>query len=73
MPDESVAGTTDELVRRRLLWPIDEAALQLGMSKRTLRRREVAGDLRVVRVGRRKYVSDKELQRFVANLEAAAS
>jgi excisionase family DNA binding protein len=71
-PPEPLPESTDDLVARRLLWPIDEAAYLLGCHRVTLWRRIQAGDLRVVRVGRRTWVPDAELHRYVANLEAAS-
>jgi len=67
-----VAEPTDsaaELVNRRLLWPIAEAAELLGISKRTLYRIADHGDLKIVKIGRYAYVSDAELRRTVENLD----
>lgn len=67
------AATTDDLVRARRLWPLAEAAQLLGTTTRTLYRLRERGELAIVRIGRRSYVTDAELQRYVAALEAAAS
>jgi excisionase family DNA binding protein len=61
--------TTDDMVRRRKLWPVAEAAYQLGVHRVTLYRLEAAGDIRFTRVGGRTYVTDAELDRFVARAE----
>jgi len=73
LADAAPATTIDELISRRLLWPIADAAAALGISAKTLRRREIAGKLRVIRVGRKRYLSADELRRFVANLEHEAA
>jgi excisionase family DNA binding protein len=66
------APDTADLIARRHLWPMPEAAYQLGISLRTLWRRVELGELRTTKVGARTFITDAELRRFVANLEAAA-
>jgi excisionase family DNA binding protein len=62
--------TTAELVRRRKLWPTNEAAYQLGIARSTLYDWERAGLINFVKVGGRTFVADAELDRFVARAEA---
>ena len=66
------ADTVDALVKRKLLVPIAEAANALGLSTRTLRRRELDGDLSIVRVGGYRYITKEELRRFVKALDKTA-
>lgn len=66
------ASTTEELLKRRLMFPATEVCEMLGMSRRTLRRLEITGQVRMVRIGHKGYVTAAELQRFVGNLDAAA-
>jgi excisionase family DNA binding protein len=61
-----------DLTVRRELWPLAEAAYRLGMCRQTLYRRYWDGEIKFVRVGRRVYVTDAEIRRYVANLEAAS-
>ena len=61
-----------DLVRQRELWPVAEAAYRLGIHRVTLYRKAQDGEIRLVKVGRRTYVSDAELRRFVAAVEAAS-
>lgn len=61
--------TAADLVARRELWPIREAAYRLGMHRASLYRERERGRLEIVRVGGRAYVTDKELRRYVAALE----
>jgi excisionase family DNA binding protein len=63
--------TDNERAQRRDLWPLEEAMHLLGFSRSTMDRHRRAGSIRAVRVGSRVYVSDAELRRFVATLEAA--
>jgi excisionase family DNA binding protein len=65
--------TTAELVRRRRLWPTDEAAYQLGVARSTLYDWRRSGLINFVKVGGRTFVSDIELDRFVARAEATLS
>jgi excisionase family DNA binding protein len=59
------------LIRRRLLYPIPEAAYLLGLSEKTLRRRIAEGALETVRDGRRVFVTAAELGRYVSTLAAS--
>jgi excisionase family DNA binding protein len=68
-PDSS---TPDDLVARREIWPIREAAYRLGISTKTLYRERERGRIELVRVGGRAYVTNRELRRYVAALEAGA-
>jgi excisionase family DNA binding protein len=70
-PKPQPAETAD-LVARRQLWPVAEAAYQLGMHRVTLHKKMTAGEIRFVKVGRRTFVTDAELRRYVSNLVAAA-
>lgn len=63
------ATTPDDLVARRELWPVREAAYRLGVSTKTLYRRRDDGRLEIVRIGGRAFVTDKELRRYLAALE----
>jgi len=65
------ASTLDELIRRRLLYPITEAAYMLGLSEKTLRRRIADGALETVRDGRRVFITADELDRYVTTLRAS--
>jgi len=65
-------GDADELVAQRRLIPIQQAAELLQISWRTLRRAEQRGDLTVISIGRRRFVTPKELDRYVAQLEHRA-
>jgi excisionase family DNA binding protein len=64
-----ISSSTQDLVQRRKLWPVAEAAYQLGMSRATLYRLVNAGEIRLVKVGGRTYATDAELDRFVARSE----
>lgn len=70
--DSPAPVTTGDLVSRRELWPVNEAAHRLGVNRTTLYRLRAAGQLRFVKVGGRTFVTDAELRRFVANVEAAS-
>jgi excisionase family DNA binding protein len=52
---------------------IPEAATRLGIGRTKLLEEVAAGHLKVVRVGRRVLVTEDELRRYVAGLEAARS
>jgi excisionase family DNA binding protein len=65
--------TTQDLVMRRKLWPVAEAAYQLGMHRVTLYRLMKAGEVRFVKVNNRTYVTDAELDRFVARAEVTSA
>jgi excisionase family DNA binding protein len=68
-----VSTTTEDLVKRRKLWPVAEAAYQLGLHRVTLYRLAAAGEIRFVKVGNRTYVTDAELDRFVARAEVSSA
>jgi excisionase family DNA binding protein len=55
---------------RPALWGLVEAAHQLSISERQVRRLIDTGQLRALKVGERVVVSDAELHRFVAQLPA---
>jgi excisionase family DNA binding protein len=68
-----ISPTTEDLVKRRKLWPVAEAAYQLGMHRVTLYRLAAQGEIRFVKVGNRTYVTDAELDRFVARAEVSSA
>jgi excisionase family DNA binding protein len=73
-PEHSeISTTTEDLVKRRKLWPVAEAAYQLGMHRVTLYRLEKAGEINFVKVNNRTYVTDAELDRFVARAEVTSA
>ena len=59
-------GGVADWVKRRRLWPVSEAAYQLGMHRVTLYRLMKAGEIRFVKVNNRTYVTNAELDRFGA-------
>jgi excisionase family DNA binding protein len=63
----SDVGTRD-LVARRQLWPLNEVAYQLGISRSTLNRRLANGTIRRTRVDGRAFVTNKELERYLATI-----
>jgi excisionase family DNA binding protein len=71
-PTEPVA-TAAELVTARQLWPIQEAAWQLGMHRNSVYRLAKAGELRLTKIGSRTYVTDRELNRYIAHAEAQSA
>jgi excisionase family DNA binding protein len=58
--------TTQDLIRRRKLWPVPEAASLLGVSKPTLYRWARDGIITFSYIDGRTLVADAELDRFVA-------
>jgi excisionase family DNA binding protein len=73
-PERSgLSAKTEDLVKRRKLWPVSEAAHQLGMHRVTLYRLMKAGEIRFVKVSNRTYVTDAELDRFVARAEVTSA
>ena len=56
--------TTKDLVGRRLLYPLKEAAQMLGVSRPTIYSLYHAGNLEIVRVGGRSFVTNAELERY---------
>jgi excisionase family DNA binding protein len=66
------AVTTEDLIRRRKLWPVDEAAHLLGVTRPTLYRYEARGLIHFTRVEGRTFVTDTEIDRFVVAAEAAS-
>jgi excisionase family DNA binding protein len=68
--------TTQDVIRRRKLWPLPEAAALLATTRVQLYRWNREGTIAFTRIGTRVYISDSELDRFVARAEvrsAAAS
>jgi excisionase family DNA binding protein len=63
--------TVPDLVARRELWPMKDAAYRLGVTSRTLYRWIQAGELKAVKVGGRRFVTNKELTRYADALEEA--
>ena len=52
----------------RLLHPMPEAAEVLGVSRSTVYELVKNGDLNVVKIGRRSFITQDELERFVQSL-----
>jgi excisionase family DNA binding protein len=57
--------TTSDLIAKRLLYPVAEAAILLGAHRTTLYARAREGRLELLRVGGRTYVTGAELERYV--------
>ena len=57
----------------RLLYPLPEAQVLLSFGRSKLYELIAAGEIEVVKVGRRTLVPRESLERFVARLRAAAS
>lgn len=68
-----LALTTADLIRRRKLWPVEEAAHLLGVTRPTMYRWEAAGYLQFTRVDGRTFVADSELDRFVARAQVESA
>ena len=58
--------TTRDLVARRLLYPVKEAAQLLGIGRSTIYSLYHAGRLELVRIDGRTYVRSSELERYAA-------
>jgi excisionase family DNA binding protein len=58
---------------KELLVSVDAACARLGISRMTLYRLIRRDEIKTGRIGRRRLVSVKELDRFVARMERAAS
>lgn len=56
----------------RLLHDLDQTAEQLSVSRRVVERLVRDGELRTVKLGRRRLVPDEALQDYVARLVATA-
>jgi excisionase family DNA binding protein len=73
MADESRAGaradTADAMVAQGRLLTLPMAAADLHIGLRTLHRLVHEGGLRTVTIGRRRFVTPRELDRYVAQLE----
>jgi hypothetical protein len=54
-------------IQGQKLWPLEEASKILGCSPWTLRRHKSRGTLNVIRIGRRIYLNDAELERVTKN------
>lgn len=48
------------------LWKLDEAADKLRVSRRTVERLIATGQIRPTRIGSRTFISDRELEAYVA-------
>lgn len=59
-----------EEVPRPLVWSVQDAARQLGLSERQVWYHIKRGNLRALKNGGRTVVADAELQRYVAELPA---
>lgn len=70
-PKRTPAVTVGDLVARRRLYPIAEAAELLGMCRASLYNRRAEGKITFVHVGARTYVTADELERFIAAAEPA--
>lgn len=55
----------------RLLHPIPDAAQVLGISRTTIYELISAGALKPVKIGRRTFIAQEELERYVASLKEA--
>ena len=53
----------------RMLYPVDEAARQLGVGLTTIRALIKAGDLRSVKIGRARRIPADALQEYVQRLD----
>ena len=49
-------------------YTIDEVASKLRVGKRTIERQIAAGRIRVIRIGRRVFITELELEAYVASL-----
>lgn len=56
---------------QRLLHPIPAAAEVLGISRTTVYELISTGALKPVKIGRRTFISQEELERYVASLKEA--
>jgi excisionase family DNA binding protein len=57
----------------KLLYTIDETLEALSLGRTKFYSIVAAGDLKTVRIGRRRLVSHDELQRYVSSLEGEAT
>lgn len=64
--------SAEDLVRRRELWPVREAAYRLGVTPKTLYRYRDRGLIEFVRASGRTFVTDKELRRYIDALGSEA-
>jgi len=69
MPNRPRAVDTADLIARKEIWSIREAAFLLGMARSTLYLKIEQGKIRAVRDGGRRYITDAELKRYIANLD----
>ncbi len=68
-PSDAPEVLTHGRPRRRLL-PVDEACAELGgASRNTFYRLVARGDLALVKIGRRSFVTADEMDRYVASLQ----
>lgn len=68
---DQTATTATSAVVPRLNFNVDEAATAIGVSPRMVRTLIARGEIRSLRIGRRRLVSVDALKRFVADREAA--
>ncbi len=54
---------------RRKLWSMADAAATLSISRMHLYEMVNTGQIATVKIGRRRFVTDAELERYVASLE----
>ena len=59
------AAQSGPSVRQRLMYPLNEAAAQIGVSRSTIYKFNREGRLQIVRLGAQSYVMGDELQRFL--------
>src|SRR5262249_44178749 len=68
-----ITANNRRLVMDGLAYRIPEAAARIGVGRTKLLEEISAGRLRAVRVGRRVLVTERELRRYLADLEARES
>ena len=66
-------ATTTDLIARRRLYPVREAAALLGMHRTTVYSRHREGLIEILRIGGRAYVSADEIERFITQAEPTRS
>jgi excisionase family DNA binding protein len=68
--ERQAAQTVEDLVARRDIYPIAEGSHRLGIHRTTAYRLAEQGRLEIIRIGRRAYITDHEVRRFVASAAA---
>jgi excisionase family DNA binding protein len=63
-----------EMAASRMAHSLDGGCFQLGgVSRDTLERMISRGDIKIFRIGRRRFISNEELQRFIREREQAGA